>query len=156
MTLLVHFLLLFGDVKLPEEVERDDGVDVDDDGQQHDGQYELLAVVRDGLEDDAQGRDTDGHVEQVGSEEEVVVVAQDGEDKVQQLVDEWLQVGANLNNWRPMWPDSAKFATLAKFWRNLAIVKGLFSIWQYYNLLCQISRAIGLIFIAVNGQKSKN
>ena len=102
MTLLVHFLLLFGDVKLPEEVERDDGVDVDDDGQQHDGQYELLAVVRDGLEDDAQGRDTDGHVEQVGSEEEVVVVAQDGEDKVQQLVDEWLQVGANLNNWRPM------------------------------------------------------
>ena len=102
VTFLVDFVFFLLDVKFTEEVEGDDGVDVDDDGQQHDGQDELLAVVRDGLEDDAQGRDTDGHVEQVGSEEEVVVVAQDGEDKVQQLVDEWLQVGANLNNWRPM------------------------------------------------------
>ena len=82
MTLLVDFLFLLRDVELPEEVERDDGVDVDDDGQQHHGQDELLAVVRDGLQDDAQGGDTDGDVEQVRGEEEVVVVAQDGEDQV--------------------------------------------------------------------------
>ncbi len=44
MALLVDFLLLFRDVELPEEVEGDDGVDVDDDGQQHDSQHELESI----------------------------------------------------------------------------------------------------------------
>ena len=41
VTLLVNFFLLFRDVKLPEEVEGDDRVDVDDDGQQHHGEDQL-------------------------------------------------------------------------------------------------------------------
>ena len=91
VTLLVDFLLLLGDVELPEEVERDDGVDVDDDGEQSDREHELLAVVRDGLEDDAEGGDPDGDVDEVCREEEVVVVAEDGEDKVPQQVQEGLE-----------------------------------------------------------------
>ena len=54
----------------------------------------LLAVVCDGLEDDAEGGDADGDVDEVCREEEVVVVSQDGEDKVPQQVQEWLE----LNN----------------------------------------------------------
>ena len=53
----------------------------------------LLAVVRDGLEDDAEGGDADGDVDEVCREEEVVVVSQDGEDKVPQEVQEGLQWG---------------------------------------------------------------
>ena len=51
----------------------------------------LLAVVGDGLEDDAEGGDADGDVDEVGREEEVVVVAEDGEDEVPQQVQEGLQ-----------------------------------------------------------------
>ena len=35
------------------------------------------------------------------------------------------------------------------------MVKVLFSIWQYFNLLWQISSTIGLIFIAASGHISK-
>jgi hypothetical protein len=45
VTLLVDLLLLFGDVELAEEVERDDRVDVDDDGQQHHGEHELVSIL---------------------------------------------------------------------------------------------------------------
>ena len=126
VALLVDLFLLLGDIELPEEVEGDDGVDVDDDGEQPHGEHELkkvqnyccsysyinpirkdqgklyltdmdeiisylLAVVRDGLEDNAEGGDADGDVDEVGREEEVVVVAEDGEDKVPQQVQEGLQ-----------------------------------------------------------------
>ena len=92
VALLVDFLLLLGDVELPEEVEGDDGVDVYDDGEQPDGEHELLAVVCDGLEDDPESGDPDGDVDEMRREEEVVVVAEDGEDKVPQQVQEWLEL----------------------------------------------------------------
>ena len=41
VALLVDLFLLLGDVELPEEVEGDDGVDVDDDGEQPHGEHEL-------------------------------------------------------------------------------------------------------------------
>ncbi len=47
--------------------------------------------MSDGLQDDTEGSHTDGHVQQVSGEEEVVVVAQDGEDEVHQLIDERLE-----------------------------------------------------------------
>ena len=53
--------------------------------------YQLFSVVSDGLEDDSKGGNTDRDVQQVSGEEEVVVVAQDGEHEVQQLVDERLK-----------------------------------------------------------------
>ena len=86
MTFLIDLLFLLRDVKLPEEIKGDDRVDVDEDGQQHDGQNQLLSVVRDGLQDDAKGGHAHGHVQQVGSEEEVVPVAEKGEDEVPELV----------------------------------------------------------------------
>ena len=51
----------------------------------------MFSVVSDGLEDDSKGGNTDRDVQQVSGEEEVVVVAQDGEHEVQQLVDERLK-----------------------------------------------------------------
>lgn len=91
VALLVNFLFFFRHVELPEEVEGDDGVDVHDNSQEHDGQHQLLAVVSDGLQNDPQGSNTDGNVKQMGSEEEVVVVAKQREDKVPKLVQEWLK-----------------------------------------------------------------
>ena len=44
VALLVDLFLLLGDVELPEEVEGDDGVDVDDDGEQPHGEHELREV----------------------------------------------------------------------------------------------------------------
>lgn len=41
MTLLVHNIILLWDVEFPEEVEGDDGVAVDNDGQQHACQDQL-------------------------------------------------------------------------------------------------------------------
>ena len=79
-------LLLLRHVELAEEVEGDDRVHVADDGQQADGEDELLPVVGDGLQDDPEGRHAYGDVDQVGGKEEVVVVAEDGEDEVPELV----------------------------------------------------------------------
>ena len=44
VALLVDLLLLLGNVELPEEVEGDDGVDVDDDGEQPHGEHELQEI----------------------------------------------------------------------------------------------------------------
>ena len=55
--------------------------------------------MSDGLQDDPEGSHADSHVQEVGGEEEVVVVAQDGEDKVEQLVQEgleWVEKGSRL------------------------------------------------------------
>ena len=41
VTFPVDFVFFLLDVEFTEEVEGDDGVDVDDDGQQHDSQHEL-------------------------------------------------------------------------------------------------------------------
>ena len=49
MAFLIHFVFFARNVKLSEEVKGDDRVDVNDDGQQHDGQDQLLAIVSDGL-----------------------------------------------------------------------------------------------------------
>jgi hypothetical protein len=43
------------------------------------------------LEDDPQGRHTDSNVNQMGSKEEVVVVAKDGEDEVEEKIEECLE-----------------------------------------------------------------
>ena len=92
VALLVDFFLFLGDVELPEEVERDHCVDVDDDGEEHDREHELLAVVSDGLEDDAESSDAHGNVDEVRREEEVVVIAEDREDEVPKQVQEWLEI----------------------------------------------------------------
>ena len=44
--------------------------------------------MSDGFEDNSQGSHPDGHVQQVGSKEKVVVVAEQGEHEVPQLVEE--------------------------------------------------------------------
>ena len=49
MAFLIHFVFFAWNVELSEEVEGDDRVDVNYDGQQHDGQDQLLAIVSDGL-----------------------------------------------------------------------------------------------------------
>ena len=86
MTFAVHIFVLFLNVKLAEEVEGDDGVDVTNDCQKTNGEDELFAIVSNGLKDDPESGDANGDVNEVGSEEEVVVVAEDGEDEVPQLV----------------------------------------------------------------------
>ena len=50
MTFLICFLsFLLKDIKLSEEIECYNSVDVDNDGQQENGQHELLAVVGNGF-----------------------------------------------------------------------------------------------------------
>lgn len=88
MTLLINFLVLLLHVELSEEVERYDRVNVHDDGQQHDSQHQLLAVVRDRLQDRAQRLKADGHVQQMGGKEEVVEVTENGEGEVPEGVQE--------------------------------------------------------------------
>lgn len=46
----------------------------------------------DSLQNDSQGSDTDSHVQQVGSKEEVIVVAKDGKHQVEKLVNKRLKV----------------------------------------------------------------
>ena len=88
VTLLVGVvaLLALSHVELPEEVKGQHRVDVADNREQANGQHQLLAVVCDGLQDDPQGGDADSHVDEVGGEEEVVVVAKHREDEVEQQV----------------------------------------------------------------------
>ena len=88
MTLPVDVVVFLLDVELAEEVEGDDRVDVHDDGQQHERQDELLAVVGDRLKDGPQRSQQDGDIEQMGAEEEVVEVAQDRKGEVPQRVQE--------------------------------------------------------------------
>ena len=93
VALLVRILSLLAlcHVKLAEKVEGQDGVDVANDGEQADGEHQLLSVVGDGLQDDSQGGNSHRHVNQVGGKEEVVVVAEHGENKVEQQVEECLE-----------------------------------------------------------------
>lgn len=63
MTLAVDVVVLLLDVELAEEVEGDNRINVHNDGQQHDSEEELLAVVSYGLQDGAQGSHGDGHVQ---------------------------------------------------------------------------------------------
>jgi len=50
MTFLICFLsFLLKNIKLSEEIEGYDSVDVNNDGQQENGQHELLAVVGNGF-----------------------------------------------------------------------------------------------------------
>ena len=88
VTFAVDVVVLLLDVELAEEVEGNDGVDVHDDGEQHEGQHQLLSVVRYWLQDGSQRAQQDGDIQQVGAEEEVVEVAQNGEGKVPQRVEE--------------------------------------------------------------------
>lgn len=84
----INVVILFLDVKLAEEVEGDDRVDVHYDSQQHDRQEQLLSVVSDGLQDGAEGSHGYGYIQQMGREEEVVEIAQNGEGEVQERVKE--------------------------------------------------------------------
>ena len=92
VTLLVRVLALLalGHVEFSEEVEGEDGVDVADDGEEPHREHQLLAVVGDGLQDDSQGWHTHSNVYQVSSEEEVVAVSKDREDKVEEKIHEGL------------------------------------------------------------------
>ena len=85
VALLVRVLsfLSLRNIELSEEVEGKHGVDVANDREEANGQHQLLPVVRDGLQDDPEGGHTDSNINEMGSEEEVVVVAKNGEDKVE-------------------------------------------------------------------------
>jgi hypothetical protein len=91
VTFLIHFIVFSADVELSEEVEGDYGVDVDDDGEQHDCQHQLLSVMRYRLENSLQGRNRYSNIQQMCSKEKVVDVAQDGEAKIPQTVQESLE-----------------------------------------------------------------
>ena len=80
MALLIHFILLSRHIKLPEEVEGNDGVDVHHDCQEHDGQDELFSVVGDGLQNDPQSSHANSHIKQMSGKEKVVVIAQQGKE----------------------------------------------------------------------------
>ena len=86
VTFLVDFVFFLLDVEFTEEVEGDDGVDVHDNSQEHDSQNQLFAVVCDWLQDGLQRWNGYGHIQQVSGEEEIIVIAQDREDKVQQRI----------------------------------------------------------------------
>lgn len=58
---------------------------------------DLFAVVCDGLEDRLERRDGHSHVQQMGSEEEVVDVTQQREGQVPQVVQELLGSGNEKN-----------------------------------------------------------
>lgn len=88
MAFAVDLFIFLLHIKLPEEVERYDGVDIHDDGQQHHGQYQLFAIVRYGLQDGAKGLETNRHVEQMGGKEEIIEIAEYREHKVPQGVEE--------------------------------------------------------------------
>lgn len=90
---LVSFL---DNIEFSEKVEGNDGVHVDNDGHEHDGKHEILAVVRDWLEDGCQWLDAHGNVEQMKGVEEVVQVAQDGKAKVPEHV----QPGLITESWK--------------------------------------------------------
>ena len=91
MALLVNLFFLLGHIKLSEEVERDHCVDVDDDGEKHDSEYELFSIVSDGFKNDPQSSHSNGHVQQMGGKEEIVVIAKDREYEIPKLVQKWLQ-----------------------------------------------------------------
>ena len=93
VTLLVGIfsLFAFSNVELPEEVERQNGVDVTHNRQEAHGKDQLFAVVCDSLEDDTQGRHTNSNINEMGSKEEVVVVAKHRKDEVEQKVQEVLK-----------------------------------------------------------------
>jgi len=100
VTLLVWILSLFtlSHIELTEEVEGEDSVDVADNRQQANSEHQLLAIVGDSLEDDPQGRHTDSNVNQMGSKEEVVVVAKDREDEVEEKIEECLERAIIIKN----------------------------------------------------------
>ena len=102
VTLLVNSVFFFGHVELPEEVEGDDGVNVDDNGKEHDRQDELLPVVSDGFQDNPQRSHTNSHVQEVRGEEKVVVVAQNRKHEVPQLVQEGLRTGTRIDCLSPL------------------------------------------------------
>ena len=87
----IFSLLALCHVKLTEKVKGQDRVDVANDGEQADCEHQLLPVVGDGLQDDSQGGNSHRHVDEVGGKEEVVVVAQHRENKVEQQVEECLE-----------------------------------------------------------------
>lgn len=88
MTLLVNFLIFLLHVELSEEVESYDGVNVHNDSQQHHSEDQLLAVVRDRLQDSAQRLETDGNIQQMSGEEKIVEISEDGESKIPEGVQE--------------------------------------------------------------------
>ena len=85
VALLVGVLsfLTLRNIELSEEVEGKHGVDVANDREEANGQHQLLSVVRNGLQDDPEGGHSNSNINEMGSEEEVVVVAKNGEDKVE-------------------------------------------------------------------------
>lgn len=63
VTLFVDFILLFLDVKFTEEIKGNNGVDVDDNCEQHDSQHKLLAVVCYWLQNSSQCLETNSNIE---------------------------------------------------------------------------------------------
>ena len=90
MTLLVDFIFFSGNVELTEEIESNNRINVYDNCKKHQCQNQLFAIMCDSLQNDFQGCNTDSDVEQMGGEEEVIVVSKNGEQKVSQLVQKWL------------------------------------------------------------------
>ncbi|OAD61165.1 hypothetical protein WN48_00484, partial [Eufriesea mexicana] len=81
-TFLVHFVVLFLNIEFPEEVESYNRIYIDDDG--------LFAVVCYRLQDGPQSFEANRDVQQVSSEEEVVVIAKDRKCEIPQTVQKCL------------------------------------------------------------------
>ena len=85
------FLILSGDIELTEKVEGNDSINVNNNCQQHQGQNQLFSIVGNGLENNFQGSYTNGHIQKMGSKEEVIVVTQNREYEISKLIQKWLK-----------------------------------------------------------------
>ena len=85
------FLILSGDIELTEKVEGNDSINVHNNCQQHQGQNQLFSIVCNGLENNFQGSNTNGHIQKMGSKEEVIVVTQNREYEISKLIQKWLK-----------------------------------------------------------------
>lgn len=91
MAFLVDLLFLFGDIEASEEIESNHRVNVHNDGQEHHGENQLLAIVSDGLQDDSQSSHAKSYVQEMSRKEEVIQIAQKWEQEVPKLVLEGLK-----------------------------------------------------------------
>ena len=93
VTFLIRILSLFSlrYIELTEEVECKDGVDVANNGEKTHSEDQFLPIVCDSLQDDPESRYSYSYINQMRSKEEVVVVTQHRENKVEEKVDEGLK-----------------------------------------------------------------
>lgn len=88
MAFFVHLFILLLHIKLPKEIESNDGINVYNNRQQHDSQDELLAIVCNRLQDCAQRLESNGNIQQMCGKKEIVEIAKDGKSEIPQRIQE--------------------------------------------------------------------